>query len=411
MPRQRRAPGSRRTHGSGAVYRRKDGIWAGALHLGYDDTGKRHRLVVYGRTEKIAEEKLLEERNKHRRSGGQMGHTKQTVGAYLTSWLKSSVAMNQGSWHFRRNKIELIEKTPLWKIPLRRLTREEVKDMVNVSLPSLKPPAVKRTPSWTTRKHCKDVLRAALNDLIDDGRLGANAASKIEVLGKSDFDPVIMSLEETNAFVAAAMKSEYFALFIVAVLAGLRQGELLGLSWSDLNLLRGTITIRRQLQRQRGRRRAEGTKRVIGENLQLVAPKTSGSLRTFKLPQRCVAALKTYAAKQQSQGKGPSSNPDKLVFPSPEGHRMQPTFLVSAYFHPVVVNARLSVSYSTRDRRGLRFHDLRHTAATLMLLQRIPHKVVMKRMGWTTMAMVDRYEHLLPEMDEAAAAELDKLFP
>jgi integrase len=54
---------------------------------------------------------------------------------------------------------------------------------------------------------------------------------------------------------------------------------------------------------------------------------------------------------------------------------------------------------------------MRHTAATLMLLQDVPHKVVMHRMGWTTMAMVDRYQHLLPQMDDKAAAELDKLFP
>lgn len=431
---KRRARGTRRTRGSGGVYQRKDGLWVGALHKGYDTNGKRHREIVYGRTEKIAEEKLLEARNRHRLSGaGALGTSAETTGAYLTRWLEASVAMDPGTYHFRRVKIALMARTPLWKVPLRKLSRDDVKTMVNTSLPALKPPEVKVTPSWQTRKHCKDVLRAALNELVNSDKLGRNPASRLEVVGAKKFRPEIMELEQANAFVAAAMKCDYFALLIMAILAGLRQGELLGLKWSDLNLSKGTISVQRQLQRKRGRglekaaedaeylalngtkkrrrRRAGQPARVVGENLELVDLKTEGSHRTFVLPQRVLSALLMHSSKQAAlrRTKKPGWNPENLVFPSDMGGKLQPTLLVTAHFHPTLINAKLPIS--RKGSKGYRFHDMRHTAATLMLLQDVPHKVVMHRMGWTTMAMVDRYQHLLPQMDDKAAAELDKLFP
>lgn len=412
-------------------------MWVGALHKGYDSSGKRHREIVYGRTEKIAEEKLLLARNAYRLSGaGALGTSAETTGAYLTRWLAASVAMEPGTYHFRRVKVALIAKTPLWKIPLRKLTRDDVVTMVNTSLPALRPPAVEVTPSSQTRKHCKDVLRAALNELVRSDKLGRNpAAGRFEVVGAKKYRPEIMTLEEANAFVAESMKCEYFALLIMAILAGLRQGELLGLKWSDLNLSKGTITVHRQLQRKRGRglekaaedaeylalngkkrsrrRRAGQPARTVGENLELVDLKTEGSHRTFVLPKRVVTALLTHVSKQAAlKRKSKNSqnwNPENLVFPSETGGKMQPTLLVTAHFHPTLINAHLPLSRT--GSKGFRFHDLRHTAATLMLLQQVPHKVVMHRMGWTTMAMVDRYQHLLPQMDDKAAAQLDELFP
>lgn len=429
---------TRRIRGTGGVYQRKDGLWVGALHKGYDANGKRHREIVYGRTQKLAEESLLKARNAFLLSGGQaLGTSAETVGAYLTRWVAGSIAMNQGSYHFRRVKVELIAKTPLWKIPLRKLGREDVLTMVNTSLPALKAPLVVSTPSWQTRKHCKDVLRAALNELVRAEKLGRNPASDIkpgQILGQTKFRPTVMTVDQVTEFVTASMKCEYFALFIMAILAGLRQGELLGLKWTDLNLLKGTVTVQRQLQRTRGRglekaaadaaylalngktrsrRRPAGQPaRTVGDHLALVDLKTEGSHRIFALPKRVIDELKTHAAIQQKvQKTKPNWNPDRLVFPSDNGGMLQPTFLVSAHFHPTLLNAHLPISRKGSKGGGFRFHDLRHTAATLMLLQKVPHKVVMYRMGWMTMAMVDRYQHLLPQMDDAAAAELDKLFP
>src|SRR5687768_14181742 len=124
-PKKRRT--TRRTRGSGGVYQRKDGMWVGALHKGYDANGKRHREIVYGRTEKVAEEKLLLARNAHRLSGaGALGTSAETTGAYLTRWLAGSLAMDPGTYHFRRVKIALIAKTLVWKIPLRKLNRDDV---------------------------------------------------------------------------------------------------------------------------------------------------------------------------------------------------------------------------------------------------------------------------------------------
>lgn len=435
-PRTKKRPARRRTRGSGGVYQRKDGLWVGALHKGYDANGKRHREIVYGRTEKIAEEKLLEARNSFRLSGAQaLGTSSETTGAYLTRWLEASVAMDPGTYHFRRVKVALIAKTPLWRIPLRKLSRDDVMTMVNTSLPGLKPPVVQVTPSWQTRKHAKDVLRAALNELVKSDKLGRNsAAGRLEIVGAKKYRPKIMTLEEASDFITESMKCEFFALFIMAILAGLRQGELLGLKWSDLNLSKGTVSVHQQLQRKRGRglqKAAEDAKylalngkkkprgragtpaRTVGENLELVDLKTEGSHRTFVLPKRVVTALLTHVSKQaalkRKSKNSHSWNPENLVFPSETGGKMQPTLLVTAHFHPTLINAHLPLSRT--GSKGFRFHDLRHTAATLMLLQQVPHKVVMHRMGWTTMAMVDRYQHLLPQMDDKAATQLDELFP
>jgi integrase len=170
----------------------------------------------------------------------------------------------------------------------------------------------------------------------------------------------------------------------LAVTAGLRRGELLGLAWKDVDFERGTLQVRRTLQK--------------GE---MLLPKTPKSRRQIRLTRRAVDALRRHWRNQQTERaqRDGSWREHGLVFPNRVGNPTDGDNLCSRHFRPLLRRAGLP---------QVRFHDLRHTCATLLLTKGVHPKVVSEMLGHATISItLDTYSHVIPGLGDAAADAMD----
>jgi len=198
---------------------------------------------------------------------------------------------------------------------------------------------------------------------------------------------IALTAEEVRALLTFVRGDRWEALIATALATGMRQGELLGLKWADVNLTGQKLHVQRQLQR-------DGT---YGE------PKTAKGRRTIDLPASCVTFLKEHRRRQTEERLlvGPEWQQTDLVFCTHQGKTLGHRNVLRA-FKLIMLRAGLP---------DVPFHALRHTAATLLLTQGVHPKVVQERLGHATIAMtLDIYSHLIPSMGRAAADQLDALF-
>jgi integrase len=188
---------------------------------------------------------------------------------------------------------------------------------------------------------------------------------------------------QARRLMAAASGHRLYALFVLALDTGMRQGELFALSWDDVDPSGGTLAVQRSLEEINGRQR-------------LKEPKT-GRGRRIELSAFAAGVLQQHRERMAAEGHAGAP-----VFCSAEGgYLRKPNFLRRVY-RPVLERAGLPL---------LRFHDLRHTAATLMLLNDVNVKVVSERLGHASIQLtLDTYSHVLPSMQRTAAAKMDAFF-
>lgn len=193
---------------------------------------------------------------------------------------------------------------------------------------------------------------------------------------------------EARQLLAAAQDDRLGALYSVALALGLRQGEALGLSWEDVDFESRRLHVRHGLQR-------------IAGQLKLVEPKTRQSRRTIALPAIVVDALQHHKARQSQE---------RLL----AGTRWRETGLVftSTIGTPIEVGNLRRSFWRLLDKAGLprmRFHDLRHSCASLLLVQGVPARVVMETLGYSNISItMDTYTHVLPELQRQAADAMDR---
>jgi integrase len=196
-----------------------------------------------------------------------------------------------------------------------------------------------------------------------------------------------LSSEQARSFLDAVQGDRLEALYTVAIALGLRQGEILGLRWIDVDFDAGTITVARALQR-------------VGGRLMFVPPKSARSLRTVSMPTTLVAALRAHRARQLQErlAAGPDWNPDDLVFTSSTGTPLD-SRNVTRRFQAALERAGLP---------RMRFHDARHTCATLLLAQGVQPRVVMETLGHSQISLtMNTYAHVIPELQREAADRME----
>jgi integrase len=190
---------------------------------------------------------------------------------------------------------------------------------------------------------------------------------------------------EVERLLVAAKGSRYYALFLMAVTTGMRRGELLALQWEDVDLKRGTVSVRHTLVKVDG-------KPVLGE------PKTQASRRSVVLPAVAVAALWEHRKAMMAEG-----HPGPWVFCNRLGKPIHASEVRARQFKRLLQKAGLPTT--------IRFHDLRHTAATLLLAEGISPKVIQERLGHSNIGItLGTYAHCLPSMQQEAADRLDTFF-
>jgi integrase len=259
----------------------------------------------------------------------------------------------------------------------------------------LNPPQGGKGLSTSTVKYLHAILHRGLGQAYQWGLVPRNVAGlvkppRIERAEVRPFTP-----EQARTFLRAIKGYRLEALYSVALSVGLRQGEALGLSWEDVDLEQGTLQVRQQLQHLRG-------------EFSLVPPKTKGSRRTIELPAFSVRALREHQVRQEREKT--EAGPEWQDWGSAEGTHLVFTTIKGTPLDPRNVTHRFQALLERLKLPRMRFHDLRHACATLLLVQGEHPRVVMEILGHGSFGMtMNTYSHVVPSLKRDAASKMDRL--
>jgi integrase len=238
--------------------------------------------------------------------------------------------------------------------------------------------------SGASVRHLHAVIRRALNVAIKWQLIAVNPASLVDSPRAAQHEITPLTADEAQRLIKAAKGDRMEARWLVGLALGMRQGEALGLWWDDLDLDAGLLRVRRALQRRRG------------GGLVFADPKTQRSKRTIPLPAQLADALREHQARQEQERTAAGSlwRGSPCVFTTPIGTPVDPRNDFREF-------------KKLLDRGGLpsvRLHDLRHTAASLLLAQNVPARVVMEILGHSQIGLtMNTYSHVAPEVSREAA--------
>jgi integrase len=374
----------KRGQGEGTIRKRADGRWEAMITVPQDD-GSTKRHSVYGKTQGEVRKKLTEAR-RTLDQGGTLITERQTVAAFLDRWLRDVVKPSVRP----KTYDSYLQVVKLYIIPgvgahqLTGLQPQHVQAMINARL------AAGLSPR--TVQYLRAILRRALGQALKWGLVARNVATLVDPPKSERREMRALSPDEAGRFLAAAQGDRLEALYRVALSIGLRQGEILGLRWEDVDLDGGRLAVRKQLQRIDGKPR-------------LVDLKTRQSRRTISLPTTLTRALRAHRARQNEErlllGEKWLGEGWGLVFTSTIGTPLDPRNLTDRY----------KKLLASADLPAIRFHDLRHSCASLLIAQGVPMEIVKETLGHSQISLtINTYVHLLPETQRQAADAIDRLF-
>jgi len=307
-----------------------------------------------------------------------------TVAAFLTDWLARIKARVRASTHKRYGEQLAHIIKALGRVRLVKLTPAQIEGVHAHLLAS--------GLSGTSVAHINTVLNGAMKDAVRKRILAINPCEAVTAPRASTEEIRPLDGDQANSFLLAARGERFEALFILALRTGMRRGELCALKWQDVNLERGTLLVRASLRAMKG------------GGYEFTPPKTKAGRRTIALKPAVVEALKSHRARQNEERLflGPAWQENGLVFPSTIGTPQDSQNLSRIAFKRVLDKAGLP--------RETRFHDLRHTCATLLLSHGTDTKTVSDLLGHSTIAItLNTYGHVLPNMRERAADIMDAI--
>lgn len=377
----------------GGVRQRPGGRWEGRARVGGRD------VSVYGETKEDAQAKL-----RAVMVAGDNGvkpvRGKTTVAEYLSEWLDASVAVR-----CRPSTVVSYRETVARYIAPRAKNKDGTPgdylgrpSIGRLTLARLEPAGVSRMLagltargdlSPTTVRYAYTVLRIALGRALKQGRVLRNVATLVDPPSRVRRELHPLSAEQARKLIDGTAgdptadppvpPDRLHALYALAVATGMRQGELLALRWSDVDLDGGTVAVRHTLSRQ---------------TRDLAEPKTERARRTLHLGSGAVAVLREHRSRQPVRGR------DAYVFATRDGCPLDPHNVVNDF-------------HTALGRLGLprqRFHDLRHAYATLMLEDGEELAVVSRSLGHADLSTTaDVYAHLTPAMQKRAAERMDRI--
>ena len=370
---------ARRGHGEGSIYRRKDGRYAAAITL-----ENRKRKTFYGKTRREVQDKLNAALHEQKRGMLATG-PQQLLKTYLENWLeqayKPTVKLN--TYVQYRSVIRHHLVPAFGNIPVQKLTPEKIRAFYRQKIDEGSKP---RTVGLI---HA--ALHRALEDAVKQGLVARNVAKLVSPPRIDRYDAHTLTVEQAEKLLDAARGSRLDALLILALTTGMRRGELLALRWDDIDFKQGLVSVHRTMTRVGGYGYVEGE------------PKTRSSRRRIVLPGVALEALRVHRIQQEQirVNAGEKWQDKGLVFCDGYG----------GFFSPDMVLRRFDKLLDEAGLPHMRFHDLRHSAATILLVAGVHPKVVQERLGHSTIAMtLDVYSHVLPSMQQEAAGKIDDLF-
>jgi integrase len=360
--------GRRRGQGEGSIYRRPDGRWVAVLDLGWRD-GKRTRKYFYGRTrDQVA--RTLARALARQQQGYEFANERLTVEQFLGRWLEAKQGtVRPGTWARYEELVRLHVNPRIGRRRLARLKPEQLQQCYAELQAS-------RSPATALKVH--QMLHSAFKLAVRWGAMPQNTTELViaPAVQRHEFDT--FTAEQARSFLKVVQGDRLEALYVLAITTGMRQGELLGLHWQDVDLERRRLQLARQL-------------------------KTRQSRRAVLLPELAATALVDHRDRQaaEREQQGTSWEECGLVFPNTVGRPLSPNNLRDRSFFPLLARAGLP---------RIRFHDLRHSCATLLLGEGVHPKIVSDLLGHSQIGItLDLYSHVTATMQAVAAEAMGRL--
>ena len=365
----------KRANGEGNIRKRKDGRWEGRYTAGYDsETGKRIIKNVLGKTQAEVKEKLKAVIEKNSTLDIKAEHY--TVGQWLDTWMENyaKLQVQASSYKTYQGFIENHIKPALENVPLEKLTTIGLQQLFKHLLESGRVECTEshnrpKGLSVKTVRNINQMISSALNCAVEQKLIPSNPTKGCVLPKLERKEMKILPPERLGTFFEEVRRSGVFELYYIDLATGLRRGELLGLKWSDIDLDKGIIHVRRQVLRQNGK--------IIEIPL-----KTKNSYRSIAIGVDVIKVLKRMEQK------------DKYVFPSPFGGSMS-------------LDSVLHMLQRVLKQAGLeriRFHDLRHTFSVLALQNGVDVKTLSAMLGhYSAGFTLDTYAHVTTSMQKQAA--------
>ena len=375
----------RRANGEGNIRKRKDGRWEGRYTVGHDpETGKAIIKNVLGKTQAEVKEKLKKAIEEN--VGIDYGRAKTyTVGNWLGVWYENyaKIKMRPSTYLTYHGYIENHIKPQLGKIPLNDLTTLHLQQFYKKLLAEGRVERIEaqKQPkglSAKTVRNIHQIISSALKLAVEQRLIARNPADGCALPKAERKEMQTLPVEQLTSFLREAKDSGVFALYYIDLTTGLRRGELLGLKWSDIDLEKGDLRVQRQIGR------------IDGKIIEMPL-KTKNAYRTLPLSADAISVLKMQKCKVGNS---------EWVFPSPTGGPMSPDSVLHM-LHRVLKRAGLP---------KVRFHDLRHTFATMALQNGVDVKTVSSMLGhYSAGFTLDTYAHVTTDAQLKAAQAMGSI--
>ena len=373
----------KRKSGTGTIRQRKDGRWEGRTVVGYDDKGLPKTKNVLAKTKHECQEKLTKLMETVGSAKSEKICADMPFGEWMDFWYQTYIksGLRPATQNTYESTIYQHIIPQLGKIPLCQLTQ---KDLQQFYAHLKKEGRLVRTEQYGKGlsdrmvRMCHAKCRAALDQAVQENLIQTNPAVGCKLPPKRSREMQVLSRQELQRFLIQAKADGYFELFLLDLSTGLRRGELLALQWSDLDLDTGTLSVTKQVYEVNGK-------------MQLSVPKTKASIRKLVLPPAVVEVFREYRKTAKS----------RWLFPSPKNLDMPLT--------PGSMLRRLHIILERARCKQIRFHDLRHTFATMALENGMDIKTLSAMLGHVSAATtLDIYTHVTGDMQTEAAAKIDR---
>jgi integrase len=360
----------------GTIYRRENGAWRAQITI----NGRNVSHTAKTRAECMT---WIQKTRAQPDQAIEPPESFETIGEYLESWLESVKTTLRPKTAIQYEQIIQHHIIPF-------IGKMRLKDLRPILVDQFYGKLLKDGIGVRTIRLTHSVLHVAFERAVKYELIFRNPAHGAQVPKKNTAEMSVLDESQVSTFLTAAQGSRYQVLFHLAIVTGMRQAELFGLKWADISWTKGQLYVRRQAQR------------IPGQGCVLSEPKTKAGRRTIKLGEGTLNLLRQQSEKvaQNKAVAGRRWIDYDLIFPCSIGTPLDQSNVLGE-FYMVLENAGLP---------KIRFHDLRHTAASLMLNHGVPVIVVSKILGHSKPSVtVDIYGHLYNEMQDQAAQIMDDL--
>lgn len=382
---------AKRNNGEGTITKRKDGRWEGRYYTGEIVNGKRVRKNVLAKTKAECKEKLekaIAENNKRQRIIEKcdfLTNPEPTLEEWSKIWFESfcAVSVKEYTRNSYQNYFDRYILPNLGGMKIKDISTVACQQFLMKMYTSGRIRNVKKKGKGLSAKTVKDIkiaLQTCLQKAEDEDLIDSNPCKKVQLPKDAPKEMQTLKANELGRFLQETKDSGCYEFYILEITTGLRLGETLALTWDDLDTKNKTISVNKQVQR-------------IGSELKVTTPKTASSIRTIALCDECFNQLILLRSRQRLD--------NKLIFPSPITGELRDPSSVTRKLHRMQKRAGVP---------QIRFHDLRHSFATLSLEQGMDIKTISHMLGHTDAGFtMNTYMHVTNNMQQTVADAMGNL--